>query len=488
MGTVKTCRRSINIRRILLLTFSIFCSVVSAHERSLVVGESSKLQLSPSLQVVKSPGTKLGTSVLCERVHIHGLSRLKNLKKFSHSLKVNVSHSSSSFRWPNVEVCFHRNASLGIGMCPQGKWEKVDKGSWARAMSPFDHKILDIRMAGSSLETLELSIEEEFFLYRVVFLFLGIFMLSVASSLSKSLAFYYSSSMAIGILLVILVVLFQGMKLLPTGRKNSLAIFIYSSLVGLGSFLLRYLPGLLRLLLMEIGISEDMYYPLAIFMLAFVVLAGAWMGFWAVRKLVLTEDGSVDISTAHFVAWSIRILAIIMILQSSLDPLLAIEALMSGVVLSSVLQKVFRLRFLLRVYKKFLKFIRNIQIQSEVPDLSPFGNSHDEYTLKSPQEWRRPKRFTISPIQGCSRTPSHQLSDSDRYPSSFHSTPERRKFSKDAWDKFTRDTTQKAVRELVSSPDFSKWVAANAERITVSPKSTSTCSSSKSRRKWFLWF
>lgn len=73
-----------------------------------VVGESGKLQLSPSLQVVKSPGTKPGASVLCERVHIHGLSRLKNLKKFSHSLKVAVSHSTSSLGRPNVEVCFHR--------------------------------------------------------------------------------------------------------------------------------------------------------------------------------------------------------------------------------------------------------------------------------------------------------------------------------------------------------------------------------------------
>ena len=31
--------------------------------------------------------------------------------------------------------------------------------------------------------------------------------------------------------------------------------------VGLGTFLLRYLPGLLHSILMEMGISEDMYYP-----------------------------------------------------------------------------------------------------------------------------------------------------------------------------------------------------------------------------------
>ena len=59
-----------------------------------------------------------------------------------------------------------RNASRAIGMCPQGEWEKVDKGgSWVRAMSPYAHKLLDIRMAGSSPETLEVSIEEGFFFH-----------------------------------------------------------------------------------------------------------------------------------------------------------------------------------------------------------------------------------------------------------------------------------------------------------------------------------
>lgn len=88
---------------------------------------------------------------------------------------------------------------------------------------------------------------------------------------------------------------------------------------------------------------------------------------------------------------------------------------------------------------------------------------------------------------GLSKTPKHQLSDSDMYPSTFHSTPERREFSKASWEKFTRDSTQKAVKELVASPDFSQWVAANAERITVTPNSTSTSSQPLPRRKWLLW-
>lgn len=63
--------------------------------------------------------------------------------------------------------------------------------------------------------------------------------------------------------------------------------------------------------------SQFINYQLqvAVFLLVFVVIAGAWLGFWVVRKLVLTEDGSVDTSTSRFVAWSIRILAVVMILQ-----------------------------------------------------------------------------------------------------------------------------------------------------------------------------
>lgn len=53
----------------------------------------------------------------------------------------------------------------------------------------------------------------------------------------------------------------------------------------------------------------------AIFAGVFLSLAGALFGFWTVRKLVLTEDGSIDMSTSVFVSWSIRIIAAVLILQ-----------------------------------------------------------------------------------------------------------------------------------------------------------------------------
>ncbi|KAJ4844183.1 hypothetical protein Tsubulata_000845 [Turnera subulata] len=464
MATASLFRRPVWVLWILLLAFSISCSIVCSGELSLVVGETSKLQLSPSLEVANSPGAKPGSVVLCERVHIHGLSRLHNLKKYSNSLKLNLSRSSSFLRRPAVEVCFHMNKSLGIGMCPQAMWEKVGKGgSWVRAMSPFGHKLLDIRIGGLSPETLELQTEEEFFLYRVVFLIFGVILLCVASSLSKSLVFYYSSAMAIGIILVILVILFQ---------------------VGLGTFILGYLPGLVRSVLVEMGVSEDLYYPLGVFILAFVVLAGAWMGFWAVRKLVLAEDGSVDTSTSNFVAWSIRILAVAMILQSSLDPLLLLAAVVSGV----MFEEIFRSGFLCVLYKKSLELVQNINGESIVPDLSPFRGSYDRRTKDSRFVSPQPRRSTMTyfdSVQGLRSTPP-RLSESDVYPSTFHSTPERRQFSRDEWEEYTKETTRKAIRELVSSPDFGRWAADNAERISVTPRSSRH--SRHTRHKWFLWF
>lgn len=142
--------------------------------------------------------------------------------------------------------------SIGIGMCPQSQWEKVTKGSWVRSMSPFDNRLLDLRTTGSSLDKLEVSIEEgillfnqciysfplifmlgicffdrfyardlfnyyfiillflaELFSYRIICLILGIVLMSLSSSLSNSLIFYYGSAISIGVILVILIILFQ---------------------------------------------------------------------------------------------------------------------------------------------------------------------------------------------------------------------------------------------------------------------------------------
>lgn len=76
-------------------------------------------------------------------------------------------------------------------------------------------------------------------------------------------------------------------------------------------------------------------------------------------------------------------------------------------------------------------------------------------------------------------------SEADAFPSSFHKTPEMSKLTKEEWKKLTKDSTTKAVRELVSSPDFGKWAAVNADRINITPRKDSRRRDRTQR--WLPW-
>lgn len=219
------------------------------------------------------------------------------------------------------------------------------------------------------------------------------------------------------------------------------------------------------------------------------------MGFWVVRKVVLTEDGCIDSSTAHFVAWSIWIVGAVMVLQCSMDPLLAAEVLICAIIVSKILRRI-RSRFFRHLYKKLIKTVQ----RTRAPDLSPLEDAYDDFMnkIRSPDSskflQRRSKQSALasrnSPAgynssgRNRTRTPPSQLSVSDTYYSTFHETPERRKFSKEEWEMFTRDSTKKALEELVASPDFSKWAVSNAERITLTPVKDKTGNQS---RRWLFW-
>ncbi|XP_076959641.1 uncharacterized protein LOC143635783 [Bidens hawaiensis] len=440
---------SVQLPAILLL---LLITVINSAEElpSMTVAKFATLELSPTLVVENSPGSRPGYQVVCERVELIGLPRLTNLTSFFSSIKVKVKTANSTARSPSITVCFHRNAYLAVGMCPEGQWEKLINGSWVKSMSPFDCKLLDIRSVGPTVGTVEVVLNEEFYLYRVIFLVLGIVMMTFASSLSISLATYYGGAMTLGVLLVVLVILFQGMRILPSGRTSSLALVLYGSIVGVGSFLFSYVPTLLHALLVEMGIHEDLYSPVAAFLLVFVVLCGAWLGFWAVRKLVLTEDGSIDTGVAQFVAWSIRIVASSMILQCSVDPLLAVAALACGVLIPSAA------KWLLSYYY-VAKTLRGKHIRSHHPVEDSSSHNNNMHEAK--------------------------LSDSNTFYSTFHNTPARQQYSKDEWDKFTKESTKKALESLVWSPDFNRWAVANADRLALLPKQDN-----KPRRKsWFSW-
>ncbi|KAM3412066.1 hypothetical protein ACQJBY_003624 [Aegilops geniculata] len=450
----------------------------------------------------------------CTRVHLRGrASRFRDPSRFFHALRLRANAS----RPDALELCFHRNATIGPCKCAASQWHKVPKsGLWAQSLSPYDHRILDFRMPADPSRSVVVSTEEEFLLHRVVFLVLGMVLMALAHTLSQSLVFYYGGAMTIGIFLVVLIILFQGMKLLPTGRKSSLAIFAYSSVVGMTTYFLHYLSGLLRSILVEMGIAEDMHNPLGIFLLVCVILAGAWFGFWGVRKLVLTEEGSVDAGVAYFVEWAILIVSAVLILQSSLDYLLAFAALVFCIIIKTVSRIEGMSGFMRHLSSGLSKGItRGLSRYEDLGGYSNTNGTHQDGFSKLHGEYLKHTPRRNSPLSGlpsfcrmilqvhycCLSVPldftcpgsqkkiSSQVLDRDSYYSTYHTTPERRKFTKEEYEAFTKEETRKGMQQLLSSPDFNRWALANADRISVTPAGSGRSSSrSQERHRFFGLF
>ncbi|XP_028064802.1 uncharacterized protein LOC114267917 isoform X4 [Camellia sinensis] len=120
--------------------------------------------------------------------------------------------------------------------------------------------------------------------WRLFCLAFGFVLLLLAPVVSSWVPFYYSGSMAVGVFLVIIILLFQGMKLLPTRRKNVFYLTLYGLVVS-------------------------------IFVLLGIVVAGAALGYWMVQKFVISDDGSVDVGAAQFEKWAMHIIAATFIFQ-----------------------------------------------------------------------------------------------------------------------------------------------------------------------------
>lgn len=60
---------------------------------------------------------------------------------------------------------------------------------------------------------------------------------------------------------------------------------------------------------------HSFFLQVSVFLLVGIVLAGAALGYWIVRKFVISEDGSVDDGVAQFVKWAMRVVAATLIFQ-----------------------------------------------------------------------------------------------------------------------------------------------------------------------------
>ncbi|KAF7146977.1 hypothetical protein RHSIM_Rhsim03G0050200 [Rhododendron simsii] len=526
--------------------------------------ENPVIDVTPSL-LSRYTSSPLGAKEVlwCGRVQVAGQSRLK-LGSYATAYQVTLAPSVViPERLHNkIQICFHKNVSRGLCQCEKDEWKSVQNGLWSSVMSPYGERFVDVKFAADRPGSVTVTVKEEFQRWRLLCLALGFILLLLAPVVSGWVPFYYSSSMAIGVLLVIIIILFQGMKLLPTGRKSFFYYTIYGSVLGAGSFLLNYFSMLVNSILVSFGLSEEMHNPVSVFVLLLIVLAGAALGYWIVRKFVISEDGSVDVGVAQFVKWAMRVIAVTFIFQSTLDTPLAMGALGSCLAIYSLftslewngpdfggtiksfhmfgidtfpIVNVFRnlnvvISLLLGIpcilEVGVLGGVENSLLQDKIvlnfsADLASWvheensGTAHRDLLLgltllrkvhtmfnlvfplptfvSSPQTCFTERReleavadielilVFITWTENIERdgngirspTTGRLVRNQPDHYSTFHRTPNRKKYSKKEWEKFTEESTRQSMAELASSPEFTDWVIKNANRIQLLPDDSS---------------
>ncbi|KAE8721372.1 anaphase-promoting complex subunit 6-like isoform X1 [Hibiscus syriacus] len=457
---------------ILLFLLSLFFLSHASH----VISNFKGIDLgSPAIDVTPAPLSRHSSVrgfkdfLLCDRVRISGLSRLK-LGSYASTFRVTLAPSVliPERSHNKIQICFHRNASLGLCKCKDGDWKALQKGTWHTVMSPYDDRYIDVKFIGDVSGSITVSVKEDFQRWRLMFLALGFVLLLLAPFISKWVPFYYSSSMAIGVFLVIIILLFQGMKLLPTGRKSAFYITIYGSVLGAGSFLLHQFSVLVNSILVNFGLSEEMHSPVAIFVLVGIVLSGAALGYWIVRKFVI-KDGSVDVGVSQFVKWAMRIISATFIFWSTLDTLLAMVALASCLAICSLITST------RRNGHEQQQYFENQSPWLHRSRQRPLMQGRAEFLSRSPRTYPNQKMWNGSKTAPAwTNSPVYtQLAegaiDHQDYYSTFHKTHNRKKFTKQEWEDFSRESTREAMAELVASPEFTDWMIEHAERIKLLP-------------------
>ncbi|XP_050370528.1 uncharacterized protein LOC126788565 [Argentina anserina] len=443
----------------LLISFS--CSSTSGITLKGIDIENPQVDVNPA----RPSGSK--DALFCERVRVSGISRSK-LGSYANSFRIALSPSVlvPERLHSKIEVCFHGNASVGHCQCRKDEWKSLDNGLWEAVMSPYDERYIDVKYIGDFLGSSTITVEEVSQQWRLWFLAVGFSLLLLAPSISNWVHFYYSTSMVIGVFMVIIFLLFQGMKLLPFGRKNFLyLVTLYGSVLGIGSYLFNHFSAMVNSILVNFGISEDMHNLISKFLLGAIILTGAALGFWIGRKLFISKDGTVDIVVAQFAMWAIRFFGITFISQSTLDTPLAIGALISCSVICKFISSL-----------KWHCRINEFSNASGSPSTQKGRHSPEFLSRSSPLEaWNRTRgasAWSDSPVRGVV-SPSFSTCNQHEYYSTFHKMRSRKKFTKKEWDDFTRESTRQALAEWAASPEFTNWVIEHADRIKILPNDSS---------------
>ncbi|GAQ89503.1 hypothetical protein KFL_005300070 [Klebsormidium nitens] len=395
------------------------------------------------------------TLVLPARVRITPKWRILHPHKAFSVVHVNISAGPSV----KAEYCLHQNESLEAGSCVAwgAKSGLLLKGiPRVETKSPFEPAFLDVNTSAKGLagKHATVAVTEDFQPHRLIFFLLGHAFLLVAPLVSTSLAFYYGSGMMFGVILVAVFIAFQMSRLLPVNRKKAWNALILGSMLGLSTMVWDSIQSLLVGALRNLGLdqgAETLVFPFAVLI---VLLIGAFLGFWLVRKFVLDATGSPDKDTATFVEWAIKLTAFLMLFLSSNDWVFQILLPLSGVV-TIWGYKIVRARL------------------SKAPEEPGISDDLDEMEIdvRTPSPsfdtWQQRKR------EHRRNSASSDLDiDHTAFPSSFQTPDKSKLHSAREVEEVSRQLTEKSLADLMKSPQFTEWLSSKAtDRIQVSPLS-----------------
>ncbi|KAK2982114.1 hypothetical protein RJ640_023396 [Escallonia rubra] len=194
------------------------------------------------------------------------------------------------------------------------------------------------------------------------------------------------------------------------------------------------------------------YRQVSALLLVGIIIVGGALGYWLVRKFVISEDGSVDSGIAGFVKWAMRLVAVTLIFQRWKH------------VAKNNMGRVSKSKM-----KPGLVFV-GLRVAGEKREHGILLPRHDHGVL-----FTRSIKSRISLLRHSLASPSTtkgKRNQQDFY-STYHKTPDRKKFSKKEWGDFTEESTRQAVANLASSPEFTDWIIEHADRIQIVPEESS---------------
>ncbi|KAH0923560.1 hypothetical protein HID58_023578 [Brassica napus] len=175
------------------------------------------------------------------------------------------------------------------------------------------------------------------------FLVSGACLLTWASTLSRSFAFYCICSHLYGLFVASFLLFYQVVKRLPK-KLSSSAVFMYTTLIGLTVVSLPYIPGWFEVIRETYALTRKFRNVGELAIVINTRLFETQFGLIAINsELLLAYDGSIDIGISRVMSWFIRIWATVLILQSSEDTRLAAGASVCVLVVSPLLRMITRL-------------------------------------------------------------------------------------------------------------------------------------------------